>query len=191
MGGVAFDLGARKVALYFDAPVAGLSNPTAKTDLSGVLARRPARNHCFGSENLDNLIALVAGFGAQGDDATVRLRARGRNLYHLCDNRELVARACRTWPGDFDAETDHAASKGHTFDKQACGSGGGVPTAGCEPSKYRVRGGRFLILMEGLGVKFSRELFYAGQIHHWMLGVAESLSNRQVFEVEGSRHGRS
>ena len=52
-----------------------------------------------------------------------------------------------------------------------------MPTARGEPSKCRVSGGSFLIRMEGLEVDFSRELFYPSQIHHWTLGMSESLSN--------------
>src|SRR5712692_3062561 len=93
-------------------------------------------------------------------------------------------------PRDFDAQTDEAVGKGHTFYKQPRGNGGCVPTARAEPSKYWVRGSRFLIHMEGLGVELGRELLHASQVHDRTPGVAETLTNGEVVEVEGVGHGR-
>src|SRR4051812_26835939 len=62
-----------------------------------------AGNENLGGEHLDDRIILVAGFSADSDDAAVRLGARRRHRYDFGGDGELITRAGRTGPGDFDS----------------------------------------------------------------------------------------
>ena len=98
--------GVHQGATYEGATLMGVSADTGKLlGLRGGTFNASAyqiHGQGLSAENLDNLAALIVGFGAYGDDAT-RLGARGYDLHHFCGDRELISRTGRTGPRDFNA----------------------------------------------------------------------------------------
>src|SRR6476646_10817386 len=129
------------------------------------------------------LAILVQGDATDFNDGLVRLGTRRRNFQDLAFHVQGVTGPRGFWPSQVAAQADNAiAQRQATIHKKAHGDCSGVPTAGCQSSKYAGFCGVF-IQLERLRIKLSSEFFYSRFIHA-MAARDESLAYVKVFQIQ-------
>src|SRR5882724_1493114 len=156
-----------------------------RTLVSDAVRRYATGDDDLGGQDLDDLVALIAGLGSQGDHPAVRARTRRRYFQDLALHPEDVARARRPGPADLSAGADDAArDRRAALHQESHGDRRRVPAARRQAGEQRALRG-LVIEVEGLRIELAGEGLDLRRVHR-MRSAGEPLPDPEIVEIEAA-----